>query len=182
MPSGQVVVLGILGVALSATGYAWLHHRGQGQHSLDFWGSENALLVRRAQSVRVDRLEHVPLDEQTKEPSPTRTKGDVLEIDSEKYVVTASRDISEAKGLIHCRQALIFDPTYDWDQSPTRQGEWQYALRFANNNKELVVLFDIQSGLVRHSQPAKVAVAKMPERFESFFEEKLALPETSRGE
>jgi hypothetical protein len=137
-------------------------------------------MVRRAANVQLKRLERDP----TNSMSPLE-KSTTVNIDDENYVITKSRDVSKAKGLIHCRQALIFDPSYDWNETPSVDGEWRYALSFANtedNKDALVVLFDPESKLVRHGNPAKVAVAKMPERFESFFEEKLALPESSSGE
>ena len=53
-------------------------------------------------------------------------------------------DISDARGLVHLRNALLEDRSYDWSAKPTADPDWNSSLVFdvtAGAEPRLVILF-----------------------------------------
>lgn len=154
--SGKVVILTILGLAILATSYAWWHQRQRGQAALDFWGQDIAFATRHAKQVELIKLD---------------PDGGAL---TEEQTIS----LSEARGLIHARQALIVDASYDWDADLTAvTPKWQYSLRFpADEDRPACSLwFDLDQGVTGDESGKRLAKLEIPilKGLKTFFTEKV---------
>ena len=95
-----------------------------------------------------------PLCEMAKTPScgcsspPTPPTSTTLKIE-QKIVLT------EKKGLIHARQAMIEDVSFDWsDAGEQANPKWTHAIRFWNDNRvrSTTVLIDLDSQYIRNHE------------------------------
>lgn len=153
--SGKIVILTILGLALLATGYAWWYQRQRGQQILDFWGAETAFAIRHAKEIELIRLD----------------AGDDEAI-----------SLGEARGLIHARQALIVDASYDWESVANDvTPKWQYALRFSDEEKqtESSLWFDLDQELAGNQSGDHCVKIHIAEGLRKFFEEQVAESDNS---
>lgn len=138
--SGKLVILIIAAAAFIAAGGAWWHQRQQGRRVLAYWGAGTALLIRRAEHVTLLTLK------------PTQTTGEEPPVQSDLlqgYTIVDRHEISQARGLIHARQALISDPSYIWKSTPATNPRWEFALRFNDDNEDTIVAFDLTRGYLQ---------------------------------
>ncbi|MCA9262239.1 MAG: hypothetical protein KDA60_00260 [Planctomycetales bacterium] len=157
MQSGKYLTIGIVVISALAAGFAWLHHRTHGARALQFWGGEAAFLIRTAPEVRAFSLRRVDADSVEADGEPPLP---TWEIDASAWRATAERDISQARGLVHVRQALIEDTSYRWDvESEQPEADWTHALEFSDpaRHASILVLADLTHGLVRLQQGSSVA-------------------------
>jgi hypothetical protein len=134
--SGKLVIIGILGVALAAAGVSWWF-RYKGTHrAIEFWGPEAAILIRDAPKVTLFRM-----------PSP-----DVMRLTLYDPVRASlddsARDISQARGLVHLRHALLEDRNFGSpaasEQRPVinnNTGYWLLSFYDRKTQKTAIVLF-----------------------------------------
>ncbi|MEX2113919.1 MAG: hypothetical protein WD845_12085 [Pirellulales bacterium] len=139
---GKLVIIAIVGVGLLAASLSVLYHRQSGRQVLELWGTETALLVARAQEVRVLELRSAdaaaPLDGDT----PIQRLG----IGGRFYLVAKAKDAAEARGLSNIRRAMVLDASYDWNAAgETNVPTWQYAMEFSEAGHHAMVLFDFES-------------------------------------
>lgn len=130
----------ILAAAFVAAGGAWWHQRQQGRRALAYWGAGTALLIRRSEHVTLLTLK------------PTQTTGEEPSVQSgllQGYAVVSRHEISQARGLIHARQALISDPSYIWRSVPATDPQWEFALRFDGDKQGTTVAFDLTRGYLQ---------------------------------
>ena len=178
--SGKALIIGIVLVALLMSGYAWWHQKQKGRHTLDFWGSRIALRLRYGKEIELLELSQP-------ESAGTATSGSTLEIAGQSWGIAQSKMISKAKGLVHARQALVFDPSYEWNAAPHKPPVWQYALRVTDEvdgesgleattseqSNGVVLLFDLEhsvAGTADGSRTVQITIAK---GLSTFFEENL---------
>ena len=133
--SGKVVILGIFGVALAgAVATIWFQYNAR-KRSREFWGPENALVIGRAATVELCRLQA----RATKEADDPKQ----ISIGGTRFDLSETKDISKAKGLVHVRDALIRDSAFDWDrQRGECQADWQYVFRFSGDDGTVQVALD----------------------------------------
>jgi hypothetical protein len=124
--SGKLVILGMLAVALAAAAFAWWRQYHLGRRSLEYWGAEGARLIRAAPQVEL-----VKLSGAAAEAPPNSLR----------------RDVSQARGLVHARQALISDASFLWGDKPSTTPAWEYALVFRDGSREFTVLLDLSRDL-----------------------------------
>ncbi len=153
--SGKLVILSILTVALLAAGTSWWFRFQATHRAAEFWGPEATILIRDAPVVE---LVEQPQDD-------AQAEGNIL-INAGQGGAPAPntnrRDISEARGLIHFRNALLEDRSYEWstrEAAPDAPRKW--GVRFVHESiPPLTVWFSPDWKLVtreaRGGQPAAV--------------------------
>jgi len=143
---GTLTILAIITLGVSMASVAvWYHHRS-GQKCLEIWGIEGANLIRHAKQIEALRLgpRDTTTSNESAEPIETLTFGD------REVAVLGRLDISQARGLLHARHALIVDHNFDPEQqSASLTPSWQYALRFHDGDREVLLAFDPDHDYVR---------------------------------
>ena len=140
---GKAIIIGMLSLALAATAFGIWYLRGLSQRSLGYWGPEVSDLISRAPQVEVMQLPDGLWE-----------------------------DISQARGLINLRRALVADASYDWEATSAQPLRWHYALRFRDDGREAVLVFSLDSGQVMlKDRPPSVSARPILRGLKSFFAE-----------
>lgn len=126
-----VVLLMCLAVALGV--YSWWNRYESAHRATQFWGPDNARLIVEDGEVEAMLLQ---FDPNGSEPASLET----LPI-LPGYSVLSSVDLSDARGMVHLRFALTSDSNYLWDVQLANLVGWKWALRFAQEGREMTVLF-----------------------------------------
>ena len=174
---GKYAILAVLFLGLiGAVGGWW--YRGQLQrNAITFLGADNATLIQEAPSVFLWELDpadvsHVSGEEQA------------LAVANREFIVTNRVQTGRAPGLIHQRQSMINDRSYDWKPTDACCApEWKYALRFDGEAKRAVtVLLDFSCFqlLVLENQ-RMISMKPMAAGLEKFIAAQLAKPAESRA-
>jgi len=141
MNRGKLTIVFILLMAVSAGSMAvWWQHNQQ-RRAMQFWGTDAAMLIRHAPEVGILKLGVIK--ETEKVDSPT------IAVDGTTLFVIERKDISNLRGLVHARYALIEDASFDWND--TRKDcveKWEYAFQFSENEKVATVLLDFECARV----------------------------------
>jgi len=143
--SGKLVVLSIFAVALLMAAFAWWWNRQQGRRALEFWGKDSALAIRDGQKVELLRL---------------RPKNGRL-VDIKDSEIVETKDISQAQGLIHARNSLLQDASFDWSAKPAGLSHFEtkkdvFAVRFTRQDVVTTIVFtDLLGGWIIHSESAR---------------------------
>jgi len=169
--SGKLVIIGILTVALASAGISWWFRYSATHRAVRFWGSNAAQLIRDAPTVELYEAARLP-DSAYKEGL------------SKSYLdVADGRDISHAPGLVHLRNALLEDQSFDWppnnDYRPTNWG-WILVFRGTEPN-EVAALFFTRDWLYTDSLDHDEMLSTEPiaSGLEKFVDELRSRPETS---
>jgi hypothetical protein len=129
---GKLVILFIFGLSAVMGGYAWWHHYSQGRKCLELWGGEAAALIR-----------YAPVVEAIRFGGPSEKSGDALSIGGPSFLVEQIADVSGTPGLVHARQALIEDASFQWKQpAATEPPKWTYGMRFRDGERSVTMVFD----------------------------------------
>ncbi len=133
--SGKWLIAFIFGTALVMAIFAWSFQFLRGRRVLELYGADSARLIR----VEAEKVELLRLGEAAADASR-----ETLEINHQRYVVEDTLDISRAQGLIHARQALIEDSSYDWDRDAKDcVPNWSFALRFSHGDAHATAAIDV---------------------------------------
>ncbi len=149
--NGKLVIGAIFFVALAAAVSSMVVRYQATRRILQFWGTETVALVSAAPTVEALRLG----------------------LADGQQSVTERVDLSHARGLVHLRQALLGDRSFDWD-AREEPGEpvWSYGLRFADDSKSVTLLFTADFGRVSQSNsPAIVSTAPIAKGLAKLFAE-----------
>ena len=155
---GKFLIVAIFLVAVVAASFAWWHQYQKGRHALSLWGAGPAVLIRHAPRVELLRL---------KAPA-------------EIAVILGHKDISRARGIVHARQALVEDASFDFQAARGDcEPHWQYALRFSDAGQRATVQFDFDCGRARLEESGQeVAMTpKLAAGMKKFIQEQLRPPE-----
>jgi hypothetical protein len=125
--SGKLVIIAILGAAVAAAGFAWWRQYQEGRRALAYWGTEGARLIRTAPEVELQML-----------------GGGSNGADGQS--IAARRDVSQARGLVHARQALISDVSFLWNDKAATAPVWEYAFLFRDGERDFTLLLDLSDG------------------------------------
>ncbi len=160
MSSGKLVTIGILALAVLAGGVAWWHTWSKGQRSLEYWGSRRAGQIRLAPKVTFYELGD----------SGSPASRPQLEIGSGQLRgVIDERDVSLARGLVHARQALIQDSSFNWDEVAASTPQWRFALRFEDRGGSVLVLFDLDHALIASADDVRPLSTNLGPGFAELF-------------
>jgi len=133
--SGRKVVLAIGLIALVLGGTGWFYRYHTTHRAAQFWGSTAAMLIRGPSSVVVFELK--PIEENSKKSSD-------LPIKAADYFRRRSQDISDARGLVHLRNALSLDRNFDWEASDSHSEEnWVLGIAFSEGEDQQTILFSV---------------------------------------
>ncbi len=173
MQSGKVVTLGIFAIALLATACAWWYQRAQGRRALEYWGADDAQLLRHGKEILLWQLSP---DADGPDAANGTTRRETLLVDDLTWSIRRQVDLTKAPGLLHLRQALIVDASYDWDAPTPGAAEspvWQYALAAQDDDRQVVILLDLRRQWARkldRGPPVQLTIAS---GLETFFREAL---------
>lgn len=154
MNRGKLTILSIFLLGASMAGAAvWYQHQ-QGRRCLEVWTVAGANLIRHAPKVEALRLgaEIGPDDagEAAADSPQSDSSPDWVIVGGKKFAVVDRLDISQARGLIHARHALIVDHNY-LDDAPSDNGPpvWNAALRFQDGATQMLMAFDSTRNVVQ---------------------------------
>jgi len=134
---GRLVIALIVLLGLSAAGFAWWFRWRQGHRAVALWGGEAAALLVRAPRVTALQLGEPPGSAGADDPC--------LEIDSRRWPIRRRRPLETAPGVVHARQALVEDASYDWTSpAPRCVRHWDYALEFGDGSRRRTLVLDLQ--------------------------------------
>jgi len=152
--SGKRLILVVVVIALAAAAASWWYRYSATHRAAQFWGPQAATLIRDAP--------HVTLRSDASSDEP--------------------RDISEARGLTHLRNALLEDDSYDWSAAGPSDTNWDSSLVFetsAGAEPRAVILFspDFQwaaNGSSGNPAQHAVSVGPIAEGLKKFFADQSA--------
>jgi len=126
--SGKLVIIGILTVALAAAGVSWWFRFNVTHRAAEFWGPKTARLIRDAPVVRF-WLQSPPTQLPALIESQTSTDTDTHS--------AAIRDITNAHGFIHLRNALLDDRSFQWPpKPPASDATWKWIVSFHSDGAQ----------------------------------------------
>ena len=106
---GKLVLLAMVLVGLGAASFAFWFRYERGKRTIDLWGSDAVLLVRDAEVVELLVLR--PADASAVDPAALAAAQaqEAISVAGEHLHVDEQIDISQARGLVHLRHALVQD-------------------------------------------------------------------------
>lgn len=165
---GKYIIVAIAVVALSLATFAWTFQYLRGRRVLELWGSEAALLIR----VEADRVELLVLEDVPADDARDETR---LDIDGAERIVARRIDLTGTPGILHARQALIEDASFNWSrQRDACQPRWPFALQFTQGERTATVAIDTHCQLARLVELGREAsIAPIAAGMETFLAEKV---------
>jgi hypothetical protein len=128
--SGKLIIIGILAVGLVAAGASWWFRYVATHRAAQFWGPEGVRLIRDAPTVYLIKL--ATAEQPHGLVGPTGV----------------AYEISKARGLLHLRNALLEDRSFDWTNlgaKPTGKdtflGQWELLFLDDGPKAQLNILF-----------------------------------------
>jgi hypothetical protein len=144
MPNrGSLVVVLLLAAGLTASAVALWHHRQKTRRALDLWGAPGSLLIEHAPEVTLFRLEELQGDAASADKPTVR-------VANRDFVLTDAHDMEGAAGFSHVRWGLCQDSSYAWDKDceACDNPHWDYAIRFVDRDRRIIIALDTQCALV----------------------------------
>lgn len=147
---GTRLVVGLLGLGLTAAGLGIWFQWQQTRRCLEFYGVEAAARISRAPRVELWSLK------------PLADHGH-----TGRLAATQRREISTAKGLVHLRRGLVEDANFMWSKppggdQPLPDAAWDVALVFKDDSGERGIVLAVALG--SDAEPAQVTVLGQPGR------------------
>ncbi|MGY8768323.1 MAG: hypothetical protein ACKVH8_07840 [Pirellulales bacterium] len=168
---GSLLVYGILALATSAGIVTLIFTWSRGNQALEYWGTESAYEIRHAQTIELWTIE--PIKEPALANDPAAWD---IASGSKKWKTTQRIDITEARGLVHMRQALIEDASYQWGETDTScTPEWKHALVFTSKSQPVTLLIDLNCGQVMQQNKQKTLITSpiLKSGLQTVFDEQL---------
>jgi len=161
--SGTKLVMGLACLALAAGLVSWSYRYGTTHQSTRFWGREAALLIARPSEVEIFRLELAKDSEDS---------GQSLDL-GRPYLAIPIREITNERGMVHFRHALMTDGNYQWASEP-EPGEidWHWGMRFHDGQIQALVVLaeDLATiGLVDQGRVRALSCQPMAETLQDYF-------------
>jgi hypothetical protein len=156
--SGKLLIIALFIAALAAASASWWFRYQATHRSAQFWGPEAARLIRDAPHVELLALrangparmmlqpaEPAKNDSPPPAGSPTsHSPAEEIRLGQATWTIDARRDISNAPGLTHLRNALLEDRSFTWGPFLSDHDEqWTTAIVFrdGDENQPLTILF-----------------------------------------
>jgi hypothetical protein len=166
--SGKLVILGILAVAVASAAASWWFRYEATHRAADFWGPDAAVLIRDAPGVLLIELRQLTALEANGPPSRSFAVG------QDTYVAALERDISQARGLLHLRNALLEDRSYAWDdpQLPWRDEiEWKWRLVFFGDRPPKEIWFSSNARYAMREDGAVISCSPIASGLVAFLQD-----------
>lgn len=162
---GSLVVVFIMGAASLVAFFALIHHWQQGRRALNYFGSEAAFAIRHYPEVELLRLNETGFEED----SPADAEIEPIS----GLTIQERHDISEARGLIHFRQALIGDGSYRWPPKNTNTPPiWRWALIVSDSDHDdhyTVLIDDVNGHIQGEDNPQPIDCGPILTGMKKFF-------------
>lgn len=138
---------------------AWYRYQA-GDAALRFWGKETALQIRSAPRVELLAIEPGAAPENESGEAQRATIG------GDSYQITRTIDITEARGLIHARHALLEDASLDpAAPPPDAPPAWTRLLRFTDREGgAALIAIDPETGWLCRVETGGMIKLKEPQR------------------
>jgi hypothetical protein len=133
--SGKLLIIGILAIAFAAAGTSWWFRYSATHRAATFWGPATAALIRDARVIQL----WLPTDphENVRSASLAVSSSDL-------------HDISSARGLVHLRNALLEDHSFNWPTTKISPDvQWTQGLRFLDSGTGVLLMFSSDFNFVR---------------------------------
>ena len=141
MNAGRTVIVTMLLVGASLSGFAWWARYSRSRIVLENLGAEAVIAIRRG-----DRVELLRLGESKSGNDAHETLTiEQADLGPQTLTVTGNTDITRAPGLIHAQHHLAHELAYAWDEERPAEYTpgWQYALRFTRDGDVTTMLLDL---------------------------------------
>ena len=163
MNRGKIVIVLMLLVGMGLASFAWWHRWQRAQPVLSNWGHEVTVSIRLGQQVELWRLadgEQAALAER-------------ISVGGHSWAVVERRDISDARGLIHARHALLQREGFAWDVAPLEsKPAWGYVLRFRGERATATMALDFRNRRARLlERDREVGIEPIADGLQAFVEE-----------
>lgn len=120
--AGKWIVIGVFGLALVGAVGSWLFRYYATHQAARFWGAKSAVLIRDAPQVDFYFLVN---------GEATLNDADLLEKLTQPGVCSKV-DVSRGRGIVHLRNALLEDRSFDWQMTPAAPPPAGWMLRFSD--------------------------------------------------
>jgi hypothetical protein len=167
--SGTRLVAGLCGLALAVGAISWWHRFETAHRATQFWGPVAAELITEPSHVLGFKLKLAS------EPTDGDPNGDGVALSSHEYETPIRKDLTDARGMVHLRHALMSDTNYLWNKDCLAPDDWRWMLKFSQGDRYVVVLlnedFAILGKLTDSSSVAMVSCLPMAESLREFFQD-----------
>ncbi|MCA9229113.1 MAG: hypothetical protein KDA57_00565 [Planctomycetales bacterium] len=164
--SGTKLVLGLACLAVAAGVASWSYRYGATHRATQFWGGEVAPLIARPSQAEFSALR---LADDAEPAADTIDLGRL-------YVAEHPREITDLRGMVHFRHALMSDGNYLWTEQPAAQNvAWRWCLRFYDEEAQARIVLDAELatiGLVADAESGQLKVVScrpMAETLQDYF-------------
>ena len=164
---GKLVVFVLFLVSIAAGVFSVWYNHHMTHRALEMFGPDSVWLIVHGPHVELLELSDSRHDDLV-------GGGNDLSVDDLAKHVARRLDVSTSSGLIHARNALRQDASYNWNPPQSNcEPDWQYALRFTDDEKVTTLLFDFKSRLIQvPGRRLKISMSvKFSSGLESYFEE-----------
>jgi hypothetical protein len=118
--SGKLVIIAVLFVAIAGAAFSWFFRYNATHRAAEFWGQKITRAIRDSAVVQV----YTPKSAITLPKNQSAGMGGIID-DPELH------DISSARGLVHFRNALLEDRSFEWPAEPMSPDiQWTRGLAF----------------------------------------------------
>lgn len=147
---------------------------------MEYLGTEVSQQIRFADGVELLWLESpllgTPIKTTGARRAPDLAGPDTIVVDGTTWLIRKRANISDARGLVHARQSLIQDATYQWNEEQLGpDSSWTHALVYTSTeNEPVTLLFDLglhTEGYVREIGGTEKRQLTIPQGFRTFFAE-----------
>jgi hypothetical protein len=153
--SGRWAIIAVTIIAVGMASYAWWHRRHSGEQSLQFWGSEAAVLISRAPEVEIVEL---GLPGQGKSLAARDEAARFGDQPVEAVRTKLVEPNETVPGLNKVRTILLQDNAFAWDEpAESCTPRWQYALEFRDGERRATVLISLDCPRVTLAGSDKIA-------------------------
>ncbi|NOY30647.1 MAG: hypothetical protein GXP28_10905 [Planctomycetes bacterium] len=172
--SGTKLVMGLACLALAAGLASWSYRYGATHESTQFWGSEAASLIARPSEVEFFSLQLADSAEDS---------GESLDL-GRPYSATPLREITQQRGMVHFRHALMTDGNYLWASDPEpNEIDWRWGMRFQDGQIQALVVLaeDLATiGLVAEGGVRALSCQPMAETLRDYFQNVNLVPASTQ--
>jgi hypothetical protein len=131
--SGSKLVIAIGGLALALGAVSWWYRFETAHRATQFWGPEAAGLIEERSEVLGLKIELFPEGDKV-------TADAEIELEHRNKAIMLQKDLTDARGMVHLRHALLTDSNYLWIKRPDAPPRWRWALKFQQHDRYMFVL------------------------------------------
>lgn len=150
---GIYAVITMIGLAVAMSAFAWWWNLQRGAQCVQFWGPQAARQIRLAEQVHVYQLTDAAV-----EKDPTDDKQSQLDCGSFQLRIEKEQEITGLRGLVHARNSLLEDTSFQWREQLPAEPRWQYALRWTEGETHVTALFALEDHCLEFAEGEKRVV------------------------